>query len=398
MGKFGKTYSYSRAQEGDGEYHHIHYGDIHVKYTGFITRNTIVPSLSVQGEFELLKENDVVIADASEDYVDLGKTIIIQQIGNKKIIAGLHTFKFTPNENLNSKFYLYYSQTNLFKKFSYKTGTGISVFGISKANIKKMQLNIPKQEEQQKIGDFFKHLDQMISLEQRKLEKMKALKSAYLTEMFPSEGEKVPKRRFAGFTDEWKEFELGDLGVFKSNGVNKKINVNEKRVSLLNYMDVYSRKKIKSANTHELMQITAKDNQIIENGIERNDVFFTPSSETSDDIGRVLVIEETLPDTVYSYHLMRYRPYRNIFYSIFPNYCFTSKKIRNQMKLSAQGVQRFVLNKNSFDELRVLIPNIEEQKLIAIFFKKLDDKITNQQQKLDKLKAMKQAYLEEMFV
>ena len=63
--------------------------------------------------------------------------------------------------------------------------------------------------EQQKIGEFFKQLDQMITLEQRKLEKTKALKSAYLAEMFPAEGERVPKRRFAGFTGEWEEQKIG---------------------------------------------------------------------------------------------------------------------------------------------------------------------------------------------
>jgi len=71
-------------------------------------------------------------------------------------------------------------------------------------------------EEQQKIGEFFKQLDQMITLEQRKLEKTKALKSAYLAEMFPSEGERVPKRRFAGFTGDWKERRLEDLAEVRT--------------------------------------------------------------------------------------------------------------------------------------------------------------------------------------
>src|SRR5699024_7563263 len=65
--------------------------------------------------------------------------------------------------------------------------------------------------EQQKIGQFFKHLDDMIALEQRKIDKTKALKSAYLAEMFPVEGERTPKRRFSGFTDEWRLCSLGDL-------------------------------------------------------------------------------------------------------------------------------------------------------------------------------------------
>lgn len=75
--------------------------------------------------------------------------------------------------------------------------------GLNKKIISEVNVCLPSSKEQQKIGNFFKHLDQMISLEQRKLEKTKALKSAYLAEMFPAEGEQVPKRRFAGFTREW---------------------------------------------------------------------------------------------------------------------------------------------------------------------------------------------------
>ncbi|EAG1790237.1 restriction endonuclease subunit S, partial [Listeria monocytogenes] len=69
----------------------------------------------------------------------------------------------------------------------------------------------PKKDEQTKIGTFFKQLDHTIALHQRKLEKIKALKTAYLSEMFPAEGETKPKRRFAGFTDAWEEINLGDI-------------------------------------------------------------------------------------------------------------------------------------------------------------------------------------------
>ncbi|NBJ68930.1 MULTISPECIES: restriction endonuclease subunit S [Clostridia] len=184
LGCFGKTYSYSRANEGVGDYYHIHYGDIHARFDGLIKKTTKIPSLKVEGNYETLNNGDIVIADASEDYKDLGKTVVIEETDKRKIIAGLHTFKFTPNKYMNSLFYLYYSQSNLFKKFSYKTGTGISVFGISKENINKMKLDVPSYIEQQKIGEFFKKLDDLIASHQRKLEKLQALKQAYLHEMF----------------------------------------------------------------------------------------------------------------------------------------------------------------------------------------------------------------------
>lgn len=118
----------------------------------------------------------------------------------------------------------------------------------------------------------------------------------------------------------WEQCKLGDLGTFKSNGVDKLSRPNEIPVNLLNYMDVYNRREITNKNASELMQVTAKISQLVDNNVLKNDIFFTPTSETPEDIGRVYVIEETLHNTVYSYHLMRYRPKEGVFYPNFPNY------------------------------------------------------------------------------
>ena len=238
------------------------------------------------------------------------------------------------------------------------------------------------------MGSFFKQLDNTIALHQRKLDLLKEQKKGYLQKMFPKNGEDKPEIRFAGFTDAWEQRRLGAMGEFKSNGVDKKIDLNDKPVNLLNYMDVYNRRKITAYNCKNLMQVTAKDIQIKENDVRENDVFFTPSSETADDIGKVMVIEETLPNTVYSYHLMRFRPQKKTLYSIFPNYLLETNFVREQMRLSAQGVQRFVLNKDGFENLRVFVPSYAEQQQIGAFFKSLDHLITlHQRMLLDKTKG-----------
>ena len=275
---------------------------------------------------------------------------------------------------------------------------GSTIKRLYNKNILETKISIPSLAEQTKIGIFFRSIDNLITLHQRKLDKLKETKSAYLSEMFPKDGEFYPKRRFAGFTDPWEQCKLGDIGEFKSNGVDKKINKNDFSVCLLNYMDVYNRINLTNGNRNKLMQVTATTKQIEANNIEANDVFFTPSSETADDIGRVMVVEETLENTVYSYHLMRFRPHKNIFYSIFPNYVFETTFFRKQMILEAQGVQRFVLNRDAFENLIVTMPELKEQKLISEFFRSLDNLITLHQRKLDKLQALKQAYLSEMFV
>ena len=85
----------------------------------------------------------------------------------------------------------------------------------------------------------------------------------------------VPKRRFEEFkdSDPWEQCKLGDIGEFKSNGVDKKINKNDFSVCLLNYMDVYNRINLTNGNRNKLMQVTATTKQIEANNIEANDVF-----------------------------------------------------------------------------------------------------------------------------
>ena len=212
-----------------------------------------------------------------------------------------------------------------------------------------------------------------------------------------AENSMKPRIRFKGYTDAWEQRKLGELGFFKSNGVDKKINPNEVFVNLLNYMDVYNRRHITAKNCVELMQVTAKPQQVKDNDIQANDIFFTPTSETADDIGHVLVIEETLPNTVYSYHLMRYRPFDGKFYPTFPNYEFESGFVRYQIVLNAQGVQRFVLNREAFEQLEIRKPDYAEQEKISKFLSQLDNMSVLYQQKHDKILNIKKALLEKMF-
>jgi type I restriction enzyme S subunit len=207
----------------------------------------------------------------------------------------------------------------------------------------------------------------------------------------------MPKLRFKGFQNNWKLFQLGQLGNFTSNGVDKTTNPNETPVFLLNYMDVYKRRKLNLQNYNDLMRVTAKKRQILENNVLKGDVFFTPTSETPDDIGRVHVIEETLPNTVYSYHLMRYRPLPGKFAMLFPNFVFASQKFRKKLFLVAKGVQRFVISKPDFESLQVEIPEVSEQEKIGSFLSAIDRLIEKQKEKVGRIKAKKKGYLQKMF-
>ena len=207
----------------------------------------------------------------------------------------------------------------------------------------------------------------------------------------------VPEIRFKGFEEEWKTYILSSIGNFRSNGVDKKIYNDEQIVNLLNYMDVYNYRKITSKNCIDLMKVSATKKQIKDCNIIKGDIFFTPSSETPDEIGYVMSIEETLPNTCYSYHLMRFRPFDRILYLSFADYCFSSNYFRGQMKFKAKGVQRFILSKPDFEALEALLPSYEEQEIITCLFKAIDNVINDCKKKIASLKQLKSACLISMF-
>lgn len=279
-----------------------------------------------------------------------------------------------------------------------KQSQGNTQIYVNWSTIKDTDYLVPDIIEQRKIANFLSSLDSLITLHQRKYDKLVNTKKALLDKMFPKAGEVTPKLRFRGFTSAWEQYKLGDLGLFKSNGVDKLSKPNEIPVNLLNYMDVYSRRIVSNKNASELMQVTAKPSQLIENSVMKNDVFFTPTSETPEDIGRVYVIEETLNNTVYSYHLMRFRPNQGTYYPNFPNYSLMTENVRKQFFLAAKGVQRYVISKADFESIIDTIPEYKEQAKIGEFFRSIDQLITLHQRKYEKLQNIKKALLQKMFV
>lgn len=245
------------------------------------------------------------------------------------------------------------------------------------SEVKNWDVLIPSIPEQQKIGDFFKNLDEMISLQQRKLEKTKSLKSAYLAEMFPAEGERVPKRRFAGFTGEWKQGKLGEI-VDITMGQSP---------SGKNYTD--------NPNDHILVQ----GNGDIKNGWVSPRVWTTQITKMAKKGDIILSVRAPVGDVGKTkYDVVLGRGVAGIQGNEFIFQYLSKMKSNGYWKRFSTGSTFESINSNDLKDAIIMIPGEEEQQKIGKFFKQLDDKISIEQRKLDKLKALKQAYLHEMFV
>lgn len=143
---------------------------------------------------------------------------------------------------------------------------------------------------------------------------------------------------------------MGDLGNFKSSSVDKVIRPNENKVYLLNYLNVYKGEEIIEKN---LVFNSASLKQTYEFDIRKSDVFFTPSSETIMDIGYAKTALKTIEKAVFSYHLVRFRPNCNIFVDSYIDNIVQTSKYRQIFQIEAQGVQRFFISLNNFNNIEM---------------------------------------------
>nr|WP_281502726.1 restriction endonuclease subunit S [Aliiroseovarius sp. F47248L] len=175
----------------NGEVQNIHYGDIHSKFhANFRQGLEKVPYISgsLRADFaeeDFCKPGDVVIADASEDYTDIGKAIEIVELSDPPLVAGLHTYIARPKGwKLVLGFAGYLLRSATMRRQTMRIAQGISVLGVSKGNLATLTLELPHPDEQRKIANFLSAIDTKISLVEDELFAAQDFKKGLLQQMF----------------------------------------------------------------------------------------------------------------------------------------------------------------------------------------------------------------------
>ena len=182
-----KSYSLSRDVETsqDTGLKYIHYGDIHLGKVSLIDNGNSIPYIRSDTKMnEFLQQGDLIFADASEDYKGIAEVAVVATDLSEKIVAGLHTIAVRPYSIFDSIFLYYMFKTQTFRKYGYKVGTGMKVFGISPSNLMTYEFFYPDKKEQQVIGAYFSNLDSLISAHQEKISQLETLKKKLLQDMF----------------------------------------------------------------------------------------------------------------------------------------------------------------------------------------------------------------------
>jgi type I restriction enzyme S subunit len=256
--------------------------------------------------------------------------------------------------------------------------------------LSKIKIKLPERSEQRRIAKALSETDKLIIALEKLIAKKQAIKQGAIQELLTG------KRRLSGFSGEWVEKKLGEVGVITGSGVDKKINENETPVTLLNYLDVYRYTYIRRNMLNHV--VTAKQEKLLLCNLQKGDVFFTPTSETADDIAKTAVAIEDMNDVVYSYHVVRLRPFE-YYNGIFVKYaCDTTTFIEQTTRLADGSGTRYVISLPKFrDKLIILVPpTIEEQIAIASILSDMDAEIDTLSVKLNKLRNIKQGMMSEL--
>lgn len=263
---------------------------------------------------------------------------------------------------------------------------GATINQITGAMFSKMNFKIPSGIEQDYIGRFFYSIDSLITFHQHKLDKLKNLKKSYLAELFPAEGERVPKRRFLGFKGEWEEKKLEELG--------KVITGNTPATSNASYWSTSSKGHtwVTPTDINDIL-ICYSERYLSDLGwltartVPENSVLITSIAS----IGKNTI--NTIP-VAFNQQINAIIPQNHNSYFILSAMSRYEKQFKNLAGQTATPI----INKLTFEKFEIPVPPIREQEIIGEFFQKFDKSISLQQEKLDKLKDLKKAYLNELFV
>lgn len=256
------------------------------------------------------------------------------------------------------------------------------------------EFNIPipcNNVEQQKIGEYFSKLDNLITLHQRKCDQTKELKKFMLQKMFPKKGEKNPEIRFPGFTDDWEQRKLGEMGsTYTGLSGKTKEDFGHGDAKFITYMNVFSNP-IANLEMTDLIEVDQKQNKV-----KKGDVFFTTSSETPEEVGMSCVMPVNADNIYLNSFCFGYRPEVE-FDSNYLAYVLRADSFRKEMRILAQGISRYNISKAKVMEVEISVPSLKEQKLVGSYFSTLDNLITLHQRKCEQLKELKKFMLQNMF-
>jgi len=262
---------------------------------------------------------------------------------------------------------------------------------LSLEQVSNFEISYPEDTEAHKIGTMLDSLDNLITLHQRKYDKLIELKKSLLEKMFPQNNSVIPEIRFKGFTDDWEQRKLEEIGDnFSTRTLGYADLIEDGKYKCVLYGDLYTKFNERIFNVKSRTNREATKTEV-------NDILF-PTSTTVDSVSLIAPSCINQENIMVGGDLFGIRPYKNIDGNFISYYINNFIPVKHSFAKQAQGLTIVHLQYNAVKKEDLMIPTLEEQKIISQLFISIDNLITLHQRKHDKLNKIKQSLLNDMFV
>ena len=330
-------------------------------------------------------EGDILISRLPEP---AGRACIIPKLASKMVTAVDCTIVRVSNDTSNKYLLQYLSSQKYFDEVNTCLAGGTRQ-RISRSGLANFDVAIPvKKSEQEAIGAYFSNLDHLITLHQRKLEKLKIIKKSMLENLFPKNGENTPRIRFSGFTEDWEQRKLGEVANIVGGGTPS--TSNEKYWD--GNIDWYA-----PAEIGEQIYAFWSIRKITEEGLKHSSAKLLPAFKTvlftsRAGIGNMAVLQKDGATN---------QGFQSIVCNdcLVPYFVFSMGfQIKKKAERVAAGSTFSEISGKQLCDLEIMVTTDKEQLKIGSYFQSLDHLITLHQSKLEKLQKIKKSMLESMFV
>lgn len=337
-------------------------------------------------ESYLLKENDIII---QMDGALIGKSYgIIKKKHLPALLVQRVTRARINNEIADSDF-MYQTIQRDFLTYISMNKTETAVPHLSLNDIKNFGIMVPTLLEQKMIGSFFANLDRLITLHQRKCDKLIQFKAAMLKKMFPQNGADKPELRFKGFTDAWEQRELRTAATFSKGSGYSKNDLKENGTPIILYGRLYTKYETVISEVDTFVDV--QPNSVYSTGHE---VIVPASGETAEDISRASFVAKSGILLGGDLNIIVPDDYIN---PVFLALTISNGNQQKELSKRAQGKSVVHIHNSDLENVVLLYPKYEEQEKIGEYFSKLDTLITLHQRKCDKYKSIKAGLIRKFF-
>ena len=386
LGDVASSFDYglnAAATEYDGQNKYLRITDIDDETHEFSKSDLTTPlaDLAMSADY-LLKESDLLFARTG---ASVGKTYLYRQFDGMVYFAGF-LIRARIGEGADPEFAYQATLTDAYKKYVAITSQRSGQPGVNAQEYADYQLMLPSKTEQQQIGMTLRSLDDLITLHQRKYDKLVVFKKSMLEKMFPKDGESVPEIRFAGFTDPWEQRKFVDF--VEASGIRNKDNLQLESYSVSNDRGfVPQDEQFENGGTMRDADKTAY--WIVEPG----SFAYNPARINVGSIGYQSTRKNVIVSSLYEVFKTDHSCDDRFLWHWFKSSLFTK-----QIEMLQEGGVRLYFFFDKLQKSEIWMPNVDEQRIIGQQFDQLDSLITLHQRKLELLRNIKKSLLDKMFV